>query len=138
MALYHGGENDIKFVSSYPTLKDPSPTPKDVDLEEVFMGYPKISRAPFISFVVFKRISSILGSWLREQIHLNTWLSQVYINKILMKSIRSMRNTRLTTTHDNYIQQERRDFDCDLLVGMVHGFTTCEFTYMFKQKLLCS
>jgi hypothetical protein len=39
---------------------------------------------------------------------------------------------------DNYIQQERRDFDCDLLVGVVHEFTTCEFTCMFEQNLLCS
>jgi hypothetical protein len=68
---------------------------------------------------------------------LNTWLLQVCINKVLMKSIGSMRNTRLTTTHDNYIEQEIRDFDCDLLVGVVHGFTTCEFTCMFEQKLLC-
>jgi hypothetical protein len=35
MALYHGGENDNKFVSS--SLKNPSPTLKDVDLEEVLM-----------------------------------------------------------------------------------------------------
>jgi hypothetical protein len=85
MALYHGGENDVKFVSSYPTLRDLSPTPKDVDLEEVLMGYPKISRAPFISLVAFKRISWILGIWLREQIHLNTWLLHVCIKEILMK-----------------------------------------------------
>jgi len=27
MALYHGGENDVQFVSSCATLRDPSPTP---------------------------------------------------------------------------------------------------------------
>jgi hypothetical protein len=109
-----------------------------VDLEEMLMGYPKISRALFISLVVFKRISCILGIWLKEHIHLNIWLLQVCINGVLMRSIGSIRNTRLTTTHDDYIQQEERDFDCDLLVGVVHIFNTCEFTCMFEQKLLCS
>ncbi len=110
MALYHGGENDVKFVSSYPTLKDLSPTPKDVDLEEVLMGYLKISRAPFISLVVFKKISCILGIWLKEHIHLNIWLLQVCINRVLMRSIGSMKNTRLTTTQgwQLYTTQEKR------------------------------
>jgi hypothetical protein len=73
MALYHGGDNDVKFVSSYPTLRDLSPPPKDVDLEEVIMRYPKISQALFISSIVFKRISCILRIWSREHIHFNTW-----------------------------------------------------------------
>jgi len=110
MALYHGGENDVKFVSSCPTLRDLSPTPKDVDLEEVLMGYPKISRPPLISLIVFKRISCILRIWLREHLHLNIWLLQVCIKGVLMRSIGSMRNTRLTTTHDNYIQQREKRF----------------------------
>jgi hypothetical protein len=42
MALYHGGENDVEFVSSCPTLRDSSPTPVDADSEEVLMGYPNI------------------------------------------------------------------------------------------------
>jgi hypothetical protein len=55
MALYHGVENDVKFVSSHPTSRDLSPTPEDVDLEEVLMGYPNISQAPFTNLVAFKR-----------------------------------------------------------------------------------
>jgi len=58
---------------------------------------------------------------------------QVCINGVLMRSTGSMRNTRLTTTYDNYIQQREKRFECDLLVGVVHGFTTCEFTCMFEQ-----
>jgi hypothetical protein len=54
MALYCGVKNDVKFVSSHPTLRDLSRTLKDVDLEEVLMGYPNISQAPFTNLVAFK------------------------------------------------------------------------------------
>jgi hypothetical protein len=74
MALYHGGENDVQVCVIIPTLRDLSPTPKDVDLEEVLMGYPKISQPLLISSTVFKRISCILRIWLKEHIHLNIWL----------------------------------------------------------------
>jgi hypothetical protein len=56
MVLYHGGENDVEFVPSCSTLRDPSPTLEDADSEEVLMGYPNISRAPFANLVAFKRI----------------------------------------------------------------------------------
>ncbi len=55
MALYHGAENDVKFVSSHPTSRDLSPTLENADLEEVFMGYLNISQAPFTNLVAFKR-----------------------------------------------------------------------------------
>ncbi|KAH9557724.1 hypothetical protein CY35_07G099200 [Sphagnum magellanicum] len=55
MALYHGVENDVEFVSSRPTSRDLSPTLEDADLEEVLMGYPNISQAPFANLVAFKR-----------------------------------------------------------------------------------
>jgi hypothetical protein len=48
MALYH-------VVSSRPTSRDLSPTLEDADLEEVLMGYPNISQAPFTNLVAFKR-----------------------------------------------------------------------------------
>jgi hypothetical protein len=56
MVLYHGGENDVEFVSYRPTLRDSNPTPEDADLEEMLMGHRNISQAPFIDLVVFKRI----------------------------------------------------------------------------------
>jgi hypothetical protein len=56
MAIYHGGENDVEFVPSCSTSRDLSPTPEDADLEEVLMGYPNISPAPFTNLVAFKRI----------------------------------------------------------------------------------
>ncbi len=48
MALYH-------VVSSRPTSRDLSPTLEDADLEEVLMGYPNISQAPFTNLAAFKR-----------------------------------------------------------------------------------
>jgi hypothetical protein len=45
MALYHGAENDVEFVSSHPTSRDLSPTLEDADLKEVLMGYPNIFQA---------------------------------------------------------------------------------------------
>ncbi len=60
MALYHGGENDVEFVSSCPTLRDPSPTPEDADWEEVLVGYPNISRAPFHKLGCFQE--DLLGT----------------------------------------------------------------------------
>ncbi len=78
MALYHGGENDVEFVPSCPTSRDPSPTPEDADLEGVLMGYPNISPAPFTNLVAFKRIAwHAPRDWLREHKHLNTWHLQV-------------------------------------------------------------
>jgi hypothetical protein len=56
MTLYHGGENDTKFLSSFPTLRNLSPTLEDVDLEEVLMGYLNIFQTPFTNLVAFKRI----------------------------------------------------------------------------------
>jgi hypothetical protein len=56
MTLYHGGENDIEFVSYRPTLRDSSPTPHDANLEEMLMVHHNIAQAPFIDLVVFKRI----------------------------------------------------------------------------------
>jgi hypothetical protein len=56
MALYHGGENDVEFVPSCSTSRDPSPTREDADLEGVLMGYPNISPALFTNLVAFKRI----------------------------------------------------------------------------------
>ncbi len=55
MALYHGAENDVEFVSSRPISRDLSPTLEDVDWEEMFMGYLNISQAPFTNLVAFKR-----------------------------------------------------------------------------------
>jgi len=55
MALYHGMENDVEFVSSHPTSRDLSPTLEDADLKEVLMGYPNIFQAPFTNLVAFKR-----------------------------------------------------------------------------------
>ncbi|CAM6071697.1 unnamed protein product [Sphagnum tenellum] len=56
MALYHGGENDVEFVSTCPTSRDPSPTLEDADLEGVLMGYPNIFPISFTNLVAFKRI----------------------------------------------------------------------------------
>jgi hypothetical protein len=47
-------------------------------LEEVLMGYPNISQAPFTNLVAFKRtFMTCLRSLVEVQRHLNTWLFQV-------------------------------------------------------------
>jgi hypothetical protein len=43
MTLYHRGENQVEFVPSCPTSRDPRLVPEDADLEEVLLGYPNIS-----------------------------------------------------------------------------------------------
>jgi hypothetical protein len=59
-------------------LREPSPTPEDADSEEVLMGYPNISRAPFANLLLSRGFAWHASRvWLREHKHLNTWHSQV-------------------------------------------------------------
>jgi len=78
MALYHGGENDVEFVLSCPTLRDPSPTPEDADSEEFLwdiLTFPEpLSQTWLLSRGFAWHASRV---WLREHKHLNTWHSQV-------------------------------------------------------------
>jgi hypothetical protein len=94
MALYYGGENDVEFVSSCPTLRDPSPTPVDADSEEVLMGYPNISRAPFANLVAFKRICLARLKSLLEGTQTPQYLAFTSVNKESLDEIDRIRETR--------------------------------------------
>jgi len=138
MALYHGGENDIEFVSSSPTLKNPSPILKDVDLEEVLMGYLNISRAPFTNLVTFKRICMMRFKSLVEGTqtfqHLAfTSVSQENLDEIdkICKEIQGWLPC-MTILYDG----KEQILIVKLMVGVKHVCVAHEFACMFNLKLL--
>jgi hypothetical protein len=85
VALYHGVENDVDFVSSRPTSRDLNPILEDANLEEVLMGYPNISQAPFTNLIAFKR--SCMRCLRR--------LVKVGVKRVLLKLIRFRRKDKV-------------------------------------------
>jgi hypothetical protein len=141
MALYHRGENDVEYVPSCPTSRDPSPTPEDPDLEEVLMGYPNISPAPFTNLVAFKRICLARSKRLVEgtqtpQYLAFTSVSQQSLDEIdKIDKIREERHgwlPRMTILYDG----REEILIVKLMVGVMHEGVAREFASMFDAKLV--
>jgi hypothetical protein len=107
MALYHGGENDVEFVSSCPTSRDPCPTQEDADLEGVLMEYPNISPAPFTNLVAFKRICLARSKRLVEGSQTPQYLAFTNVSQESVDEIDRIREEirgwlpRMTTLYDD-------------------------------------
>ncbi len=137
MVLYHGGENDVEFVPSCPTSRDPSPTPEDADLEEVLMGYPNISQAPFTNLVAFKRICWAHSKRLVEGTQTPQYLAFTSVSQETLDEIdrireeRQGRLPRMTILHDG----REEILIVKLMVGVMHEGVAREFATMFDLKV---
>ncbi len=94
MASYYGVENDVEFMSSRPTSRDLSPILENVDLEEVFMGYPNISQAPFINLVAFKRTCMTCLRSLVEATKTPQYLAFTNVNQESLDEINKIRKKK--------------------------------------------
>ncbi len=137
MALYHGGENDVEFVPSCPTSRYPSPTPQDADLEEVLMGYPNISRAPFTNLVAFKRICLARSKRLVEGIQTPQYLAFTSVSQHSLDEIDRIREERRGWLPRMTILYDGREeiLIVKLMVGVMHEGVAREFASMFDMRL---
>jgi len=137
MVLYHGGENDVEFVPSCSTLRDPSPTLEDADSEEVLMGYPNISRAPFTNLVAFKRICFTHSKRLVEGTQTPQYLAFTSVSQETLDEIDRIREERWGRLPRMTILYDGREgiLIVKLMVGVMHEGVACEFATMFDVKL---
>jgi len=135
--LYHGGENDVEFVPSCPTSRDPSPTPEDADLEEVLMGYPNISPAPFTNLVAFKRICLACSKRLVEGTQTPQYLAFTSVSKESLDEIDRIREERRGWLPRMTILYDEREevLIVKIMVGVMHEGVAREFALMFDLKL---
>ncbi|CAM6073326.1 unnamed protein product [Sphagnum tenellum] len=94
MVLYHGGENDVEFVPSCSTSRDPSPTRKDVDLEGVLMGHLNIFSAPFTNLVAFKKVCLAHSKKLVERTQTSQYLAFTSVSQESIDEIDRVREER--------------------------------------------
>ncbi len=137
MALYHGGENDVEFVPSCPTLRDPSATPEDADLEGVLMGYPNISPAPFTNLVAFKRICLARSKRLVEGTQTPQYLAFMSVSQESLDKIDRTREERRGWLPRMTILYDGREeiLIVKLMVGVMHEGVAHQFARMFHIKL---
>ncbi len=137
MALYHGGEN-VEFVPSCPTSRDPSPTPEDVDLEGVLMGYPNISLAPFTNLVAFKRICLARSKRLVEGTQTPQYLAFTSVSQESLDEIDRTREERRGWLPRMTILYNGREeiLIVKLMAGVMHEGVARLFDIMFIQKLV--
>jgi len=138
MALYHGEENDVEFVPSCPTPRDPIPTPEDADLEGVLMGYPDISTAPFTNLVAFKRICLALSKRLVEGTQTPQYLALTSVSQESLDEIDRIREERRGRLPRMTILYDGREeiLIVKLMVGVMHEGVAREFASMFDRKLV--
>jgi hypothetical protein len=138
MALYHGGENDVEFVPSCPTSRDPSPTREDADLEGVLMGYPNISPAPFTNLVAFKRICLARSKRLVEGTQTPQYLAFTSVSQESLDKIDRTREERRGWLPRMTILYDGREeiLIVKLMVGAMHAVSAHQFLRMFETKLL--
>jgi hypothetical protein len=137
MAFYHGEENDVEFVPSCPTPRDPIPTPEDADLEEVLMGYPDISTTPFTNLVAFKRICWALSKRLDEGTQTPQYLAFTSVSQESLDEIDRIHEERRGRLPQMTILYDGREeiLIVKLMVGVMHEGVTHEFASMFDGKL---
>jgi hypothetical protein len=137
MALYHRGENEVEFVPSCPTSRDPSPTPEDAYLEEVLMGYPNISPAPFTNLVAFKRICLARSKRLVEGTQTPQYLAFTSVSEESLDEIDRIREERRGRLPRMTILYDGREeiLIVKLMVGVMHEGVAHEFASMFDLKL---
>ncbi len=138
MALYHGGENDVEFVPSCSTSRDPSPTREDADLEGVLMGYPNISPALFTNLVAFKRICLARSKRLVEGTQTPQYLAFTSVSQESVDEIDRVREERRGWLPRMTILYDGREeiLIVKLMVGVMHEVSAREFARMFEAKLL--
>ncbi len=138
MTLYHGGENDVEFVPSCPTSRDPSPTPEDADLEEVLMGYPNISPAPFTNLVAFKRNCLTRSKRLVERTQTPQYLAFTSVSQESLDEIDRTREERRGWLPRMTILYDGREeiLIVKLKVGVMHEAVAHQFARMFDMKLV--
>ncbi len=138
MALYHGEENDVEFVPSCPTPRDPIPTPEDADLEGVLMGYPDISTAPFTNLVAFKRICFARSKRLVEGTQIPQYLAFTSVSQESFDEIDRIRDERRGRLPRMTILYDGREeiLIVKLIVGVMHESVAHEFGFMFYAKLV--
>lgn len=138
MALYHGGENDVEFVPSCPTSRDPSPTREDADLEGVLMGYPNISPAPFTNLVAFKRICLAHSKRLVEGTQTPQYLAFTSVSQESVDEIDRVREERRGWLPRMTILYDGREeiLIVKLMVGVMHELSARQFARMFEAKSL--
>ncbi len=137
MALYHGGENNVEFVPSCPTWRDPSPTWEDADLEGVLMGYPNISPTPFTNLVAFKRICLARSKRLVEGTQTPQYLAFTNVCQESVDEIDRIREERRGWLPRMTILYDGREeiLIVKLMVGVMHEGVAHEFASMFDLKL---
>jgi hypothetical protein len=137
MALYHAGENDVEFVPSCPTSRDPSPTPEDADLEEVLMGYPNISPTPFTNMVAFKRICFTRSKRLYEGTQTPQYLAFTNVSQESLDEIDRIREERRGWLPHMTILYDGREeiLIIKLPAGVLNCVVTAAFARMFDIKL---
>ncbi len=137
MALYHRGENQVEFVPSCPTSRDPSPTREDADLEGVLMGYPNISRVPFTNLVAFKRICFARSKRLGEGTQIPQYLAFTSVSQESFDEIDRIRDERRGWLPRMTILYDGREeiLIVKLIVGVMHESAACEFASSFDFKL---
>jgi hypothetical protein len=137
MVLYHGGENDVEFVPSCPTSRDPSPTLEDADLEEVLMGYPNISPTPFTNLIAFKRICLAHSKRLVEGTQTPQYLAFTSVSQESLDEIDRIRGERRGWLPQMTILYDGKEeiLIVKLMVGVMHEGATHEFALMFDLKL---
>ncbi|CAK9857022.1 unnamed protein product [Sphagnum jensenii] len=137
MALYHGGENDVEFVPSCPTSRDPSPTPEDADLEGVLMGYPNISPAPFTNLGAFKRICLARSKRLVEGTQTPQYLAFTSVSQESLDEIDRTREERRGWLPRMTILYDGREeiLIVKLMMGVMHEGVAHQFARMFDIKL---
>ncbi|CAK9189368.1 unnamed protein product [Sphagnum troendelagicum] len=139
MALYHGGENDVEFVLSCSTLRDPSPTSEDADLEGVLMGYPNISPAPFTNLVAIKKICLARSKRLIEGTQTPQYLAFTGVSQESLDEIDRTREKRRGWLPRMTILYDGREqiLIVKLMVGVMHEGVANEFSKMFDIKSFC-
>jgi len=135
--LYHRGENEVEFVPSCPTSRDPSPTPENADLEEVLMGYPNISPTPFTNLVAFKRICLARSKRLVEGTQTPQYLAFTSVSQESLDEIDRTREERRGWLPRMTILYDGREeiLIVKFMAGVMHEGVACQFASMFETKL---
>jgi len=125
-------------VPSCPTSRDPSPTPEDADLEEVLMGYPNISPAPFTNLVAFKRNCLARSKRLVERTQTPQYLAFTSVSQESLDEIDRTREERRGWLPRMTILYDGREeiLIVKLKVGVMHEAVAHQFARMFDMKLV--